>query len=215
MMDALQTHWNAAYARWDEPALPWFEPVPDLSIELVRRHVPATGAAIDIGGGASRMVDALLDVGFAPVSVLDLSATALAVSQERLGARAGAVRWICQDVTRWTPTQGHVLWHDRAAFHFLTDADARRAYVKRLDQALAPDGVAIIAGFALDGPEKCSNLPVLRYAPETLLAEINTYAPTAFRLLDTRAHVHVTPGGTRQSYQVSVLGRAPGPQATS
>ncbi|WP_274628025.1 class I SAM-dependent methyltransferase [Arvimicrobium flavum] len=193
-------HWDDVYARKDEAEVSWFEEVPELSLELIA----ATGARpdgriVDIGGGASRLVDCLLDHGFTDLTVLDLSPKALAQARSRLGGRADRVTWIAADVTSWTPPMQYEVWHDRAAFHFLTDADDRCRYVKTLEAALSPGGHAIIATFALDGPEKCSGLPVARYDPEGLAEALGP----GFRLVEARRHVHETPWGSTQSFQSS------------
>lgn len=155
-----QEHWDGVYGARSEDELTWFEATPSISLELVGLYLRPGDALIDIGAGASRLVDALLDKGFSPLTVLDLSGSALEVSRQRLGDRGDGVNWIEADVTTWRPNRDYVVWHDRAVFHFLTDAEARAAYAHAMCQALRPDGVAIIATFADDGPEKCSGLPL-------------------------------------------------------
>ena len=200
-------HWDRVYGAREEDALTWFEPRPEMSMALIRRYLPGRGGVIDIGGGASRLVDALLDDGVAPVAVLDLSDAALAVSRDRLGARAGEVEWIAADVTVWEPARRWDLWHDRAVFHFLTTDAARTGYLRALGAALAPGGTAIIATFAEDGPETCSNLPVARYSPEALAAALARLAPGLLDPVEAMRHVHVTPMGNRQNFQISVFRR--------
>ena len=158
-------HWNAVYTARDPDALTWFEAAPALSLEMIVRHCAADQPVIDVGGGASSLPDALLAKGFRDVTVLDLSTAALAVSKARLGPDAGRIRWIVGDVTAWRPEGRHALWHDRAVLHFLTDPADKDAYIGVLVQALVPGGHAMIATFAEDGPEMCSNLPVQRYSP--------------------------------------------------
>jgi len=141
--------------------------------------------------------------GFASLTVLDLSEAALAKARARLGSDAAKVRWIAADVTNWQPDASYDIWHDRAAFHFLTEVDAQRAYVERLKLALKPGGHAIIATFALDGPEKCSGLPVARHSAETIAALLGP----EFSLVDTRRHEHETPWGAMQKFQFSTFAR--------
>lgn len=198
-------HWDAVYAARDEDALTWFEAVPDLSLELIRAHAGPEDAVIDVGGGASRLPDALIEGGYRDISVLDLSQQALDISRERLGERADRVDWIAADVTGWRPARSFDLWHDRAVFHFLTDDADRADYLAAMDAALRPGGHAIISSFAPDGPEMCSNLPVQRYSPDSLSTEIEAQRPGRFRRIEDRAHVHVTPKGNRQSFQISVF----------
>jgi len=151
------------------------------------------------------VVDALLERGYGPLAVLDLSSAALAVSRQRLGPRADDVAWIVADITDWQPDRDHAVWHDRAVFHFLTEADDRAGYARALSQALRPGGIAIIATFADDGPEMCSGLPVVRYAPEELARELDRLLPGRFDLLDARRHIHMTPKGNRQNFQYSLF----------
>ncbi len=200
-------HWNAVYATKPDETLSWYEAAPGLSAELIAAHA-RPGAAVDVGAGASRLVDHLLDTGFAPITALDISAEGLAVSQARLGALVSAVDWVVCGATGWAPPRRHGLWHDRAVFHFLTDPAAREAYARVLDAATAPGATAIIATFAEDGPEKCSGLPVQRYAPADLAAEIEAHLPGVFTPVESRRHLHVTPAGREQRFQFSVLRKA-------
>jgi trans-aconitate methyltransferase len=199
-----EQHWNSAYRTKGETGVSWFEETPDLSLQLILE----TGAGpesplIDIGGGASRIVDALLRKGWSSLAVLDVSRAAIETAQARLGRDAAKVDWVVADVTGWTPERSYRVWHDRAAFHFLTQPAEREAYVERLRLALAPGGHAIIATFAPDGPERCSGLPVQRYAPQTLADTIGK----GFELAGSRRHVHTTPWGSTQAFQFSLLRR--------
>jgi trans-aconitate methyltransferase len=158
-------------------------------------------AIIDIGGGASRLADSLLAKGFRDLSVLDLSGAALDAAKARLGAQAEKVNWIVADATLWKPIQLYDIWHDRAAFHFLTEESDRAAYIARMKQALRAGGYAIVATFAPDGPERCSGLPIMRYDAGTLGQTLGH----GFELIDTRRHTHATPWGSSQSFQFSVF----------
>lgn len=203
-------HWDAVYAAREERALTWHEDDPRLSLDLIRRYGPPDGPVIDVGGGTARLAERLLQAGRGPVTVLDVSAAALAASRAHLGVAAEGVTWICADVTDWTPDRAYAVWHDRAVFHFLTrDAD-RAAYVAAMDRALAPGGIAVIATFDAEGPETCSGLPVMRYAPDDLARTLDGLAPGAFLRLDARRHVHVTPKGNRQAFQTSVFRKRTG-----
>ena len=198
-------YWDSVYGARPEDELTWFETTPSLSLELVKSHLRPGDPLIDIGAGASRLVDALLDEGFGPLTVLDISDAALAVSRQRLGARADDVCWIEADVTHWQPDGRYAVWHDRAVFHFLTEAEGRAAYAQAMVDALRPEGVAIMATFAEDGPEMCSGLPVVRYASEALAQELDRLVPGKFELISSRRHMHITPKGNRQSFQYSVF----------
>jgi 2-polyprenyl-3-methyl-5-hydroxy-6-metoxy-1,4-benzoquinol methylase len=200
-----QAHWENVYTQKGENEVSWFEENPTPSLELIA-EVASTAdlAIIDIGGGASRLVDSLVERRFRHITVLDLSDAALEAAKTRLGERALQVDWLVADVTRWEPPQNYDIWHDRAAFHFLTDERDREAYVMRLERALKAGGHAIIATFALDGPERCSGLPVVRYDAASLGQTLGK----SFELVDARQHIHVTPWGSAQSFQFSVFRRA-------
>ncbi|GGE46407.1 class I SAM-dependent methyltransferase [Actibacterium pelagium] len=198
-------HWEKVYQTKPEDAVSWFQADPALSLELVQKYAEPGDPIVDVGAGASRLVDQLVSAELGPITVLDLSEAALRVSQVRLGAAAEGVTWIATDVTEWDPQIAYQVWHDRAVFHFLTDTQDQEKYLSRMDAALQPGGVAIIATFALDGPEKCSGLPVQRYSGETLEHRINAFAPDRFKRLGTQDVVHETPFETNQRFQVSVF----------
>jgi trans-aconitate methyltransferase len=202
-----QSHWETVYLTKAESEVSWFEDTPDSSLSLLREAgLNPSLAIIDVGGGASRLVDALVASGQAHVTVLDLSATALALAKARLVA-ADCVKWVVSDVTKWTPDRQYDLWHDRAAFHFLTSPEDQRAYVGVLSTALKPGGAAIIGTFAPDGPEKCSGLPVARHDAESLQAVLGE----RFTPLSTRRHEHTTPWGSVQKFQFSIFLKHPKP----
>ena len=195
-----QTHWDNIYRTKGESEVSWFEQSPALSLDLIRATgVDSKAAVIDIGGGASRLVDALLDEGFEDVSALDLSEVALATSRARLGARAAKVQWLIADVTRWEPPRAYDVWHDRAVFHFLTEAPARADYAACVFKGVRAGGHVIIGTFAPDGPERCSGLPVMRHDA----ASIGAVLGNAFTLIESRRHDHRTPTGTIQRFQFS------------
>lgn len=204
MNDDPKSHWEEVYAEKSDVEVSWHQNIPTVSLDLAdAAGIDASSVVIDVGGGTSRFVDCLLDRGVEDVTVLDVSEPALAAARARLGARGGDVRWIVADVTVWPPDRRFDLWHDRAVFHFMTDPADRDAYVERLNKTLRPNGQAIISTFALDGPERCSGLPVARYSPETLA---ETLGPR-FDLVTDRRHRHVTPWGTEQSFQFSLFRR--------
>jgi SAM-dependent methyltransferase len=199
-----RAHWQNVYTSKDETEVSWFQENPAPSLELIAQlGADRQSAIIDIGGGASRLVDHLIDRGFEDVTVLDLSEAALEAAKARLGSRASRVTWIVADATSWEPSRSYDIWHDRAAFHFLTEEGDRLAYVTRLARALKIGGYAIIATFALDGPERCSGLPVVRYDPASLG---KTLGP-GFALVDARRHAHATPWASEQSFQFAVFRR--------
>ncbi len=197
-------HWNRVYTSKGEREVSWFEPQPTISLEMLdAAGMTASTCVLDVGGGDSRLVDALTARGLRCLAVLDVSGAALARARARLGLAASIPTWIEADVTSDWTVQPMDIWHDRAVFHFLTAPADRAAYKRHLLEVLRPGGRAIIATFGPDGPEKCSNLPVQRYTPEALPAELGP----PFELVETRSHVHTTPWGSAQSFQYSHLRR--------
>jgi trans-aconitate methyltransferase len=196
-------HWESVYREKAEDAVSWFQAHPEISLELIRAHCRPGEALVDVGGGASRLVDHLLAAGYADLTVLDISEAALERAGMRLGKAALRVQWRVADITSWQPERRYRLWHDRAVFHFLTEAADRDAYRRNLMQALAPGGHALIASFAPDGPERCSGLPVQRYSPESLARELGE----GLRLRESRDETHLTPAGRLQRFQYSVFER--------
>lgn len=197
-----QTHWQKVYTTKRETEVSWFEENPAPSLELIALvGAGRRSAIIDIGGGASRVVDGLIVRGFEDVTVLDVSAAALKVAKARLGEKAEQVHWLVADVTAWEPARAYDVWHDRATFHFLTDAADQAAYVARLRRALRAGGYAIIGAFAPDGPEMCSGLPVARHDAESVGKALGP----GFVLVDTRRHDHLTPWGATQHFQFSTF----------
>jgi ubiquinone/menaquinone biosynthesis C-methylase UbiE len=203
-----QAHWQSVYTKKSESEVSWFQENPAPSLAMIEQTGAAPDSAIiDIGGGASRLVDRLVERDFRNVTVLDLSGAALEVAKARLkaclGERAAQVQWLVADVTIWEPQDTYDIWHDRAAFHFLNEAADRAAYVARLVRAVKVGGHAIIATFALDGPERCSGLPVVRYDAASLGKTLGD----RFELVATRSDAHATPWGSEQSFQFSLFRR--------
>jgi SAM-dependent methyltransferase len=193
-------HWNAIYRTRGEADVSWFEALPAVSLGLLEAAgLTADTCVVDVGGGESRLVDALLARGLRCLAVLDVSGEALAHAKTRLGARAEDVTWIEADVTGSWSLKPMDIWHDRAVFHFLAAVEDRASYVAHLRETLKPGGSAIIATFALDGPSTCSGLPVVRYSAQTLAAELGG----DFQLVESRHSQHVTPRGASQSFQYS------------
>ena len=199
-----QSHWQTVYLTKGEQEVSWTQADPQPSLRLIETFAPGKHASIvDVGGGASRLVDALLQHGFDALTVLDLSEAALRATRERIGPAGEKVRWIPDDATTWQPPRAFDIWHDRAAFHFLVEERDRSAYLDRMIDGVAAGGHAIIGTFALDGPEKCSGLPVRRYDPASLAETVGE----SFELIAHEPHRHLTPWNTTQSFQFSVLRR--------
>lgn len=197
-MDKQQEHWEKVYQTKQPDSVSWFQEHATRSLEIIRSIGVASNAQIiDVGGGASTLVDDLLTSGLKHVSVLDLSASALEVARKRLGALDQNVTWITGDIrTVDLPAHTYDIWHDRAVFHFLTETADRMAYVRRVIRAVKPRGHVIVATFAPDGPEQCSGLPVVRYDPDQLHGEFGA----AFELLEHASEEHMTPWGSVQHF---------------
>jgi SAM-dependent methyltransferase len=190
-------HWESVYRNKAADQVGWFQPRAASSLRLIGDCAGTDAHVIDVGGGASVLVDDLLDAGYRNLTVLDLAESALAVSRARLGVLAQSVQWIAADITRTElPAARYDVWHDRAVFHFLTDPADRARYVERVLKSVKPGGHVIIAAFGPGGPLQCSGLDVVRYAPDALHAEFG--AP--FRLLGHETEIHRTPGGGEQEF---------------
>jgi trans-aconitate methyltransferase len=195
-------HWHKVYTDKRPEDVSWYQPAPAASLEaLERAGADPAHSLIDIGGGASTLVDALLTLGWHDLTVIDIAAPALAAAQARLGDGAARVAWEVADITAWQPARRHAIWHDRAVFHFLTEPAQRSAYVSALGKGMEPGGLAIIATFAPDGPEKCSGLAVERYDADKLAA---TLGPK-FALEASWREEHVTPWGSTQFFNWCVF----------
>ncbi len=188
-------HWERVYGSKSPEEVSWYQRRPTVSLDLIQATgVPQAARILDVGGGASTLADHLLDAGYGRLGVLDVAEAALAQARRRLGARADAVEWFVSDVTTFVSPHPWDVWHDRAVFHFLVDADDRRAYRETLERCVPAAGHVVIATFGPSGPTRCSGLDVVRYSAEGLAQELGS----AVRLLDSRMEEHVTPGGRVQ-----------------
>ena len=190
-------HWESAYRKNPPNVLGWYQPDPEMSL----RMIAATGVGvdariIDVGGGTSSLAAGLIDQGYQHLTVLDISGHSLEIAKTQLGEVSRQVTWIEADVTNFKFAETYDIWHDRAVFHFLTDAQDRNGYTASLRKALKPNGHLIISTFGLDGPKKCSGLKIVRYCPQTLHAELGDM----FEMIDTFGEVHTTPSGLKQSF---------------
>jgi len=195
---SLKTHWEHIHQTKTPTQVSWYQQHALQSLQFIANTgVDKAGRIIDIGGGISTLVDDLLTNGYQQISVLDISAAALQTTQQRLGPRAKEITLLEADVTQvQLPYQFYDVWHDRAVFHFLTDLEDRQRYVNTVREAVKPGGHVIVATFASDGPEKCSGLQVVRYAPESLHNEFGE----GFELINSTNELHHTPFGTEQKF---------------
>ncbi len=191
-------HWESVYGSKAPDQVSWFQSRPIVSLDLINElGLGAETSILDVGGGASTLVDHLLAEGRTSLAVLDLSEAALAHTRARLGAKSGKVRWLAADVTTWKAQAPVDVWHDRAVLHFLTDRSDQEGYARALRGALNPGGWAIIAGFAPGGAQKCSGLEIVQHDAESLQALLGE----DFELTRTRDEVHRTPWGAEQSFR--------------
>lgn len=202
-----KAHWEEVYRTKAPGSVSWFQPVPQPSLDAIARFGGAPGQSlIDIGGGASSLAAELAKAGWRDLAVLDISAPALEVAKAAMGGEAAVVDWIVADITAWQPQRSYDIWHDRAVFHFMTDDASRDGYRAALSRGLKPGGLLLMATFALDGPEKCSGLPVQRYGPVELAAALGP----GLALLDSWREVHPTPGGNSQNFSWCAFRKAGG-----
>lgn len=193
--DARRQYWNERYADAGPTRVSWYQPEPEMSLALVDLlRVPTAAPVIDVGGGASLLVDELLARGYGDLTVLDVSSTALEIARRRVGD-AAPVSWLCEDIMNWQPERPYALWHDRAVFHFLTDPGEQTRYLNIVRQALGHDAALVIATFAADGPEHCSGLPVARYDAGELERLLDDFTVVA-----SRREEHITPSGAVQPF---------------
>ena len=194
-MNRTHAHWDAVYQRKRPTEVSWYEPSPATSVAFIHASkLRSTDPIIDVGGGASLLVDELLRQGYTDLTVLDISGTALQTVRSRLGEHPTGVQLLEADVLSFEPTRRYALWHDRAVFHFLVEAVDRKRYIAALQRGLQKDGHVVIATFGPQGPEKCSGLPVRRHDSTTLAAELGN----EFALTDSALVLHRTPSGVEQ-----------------
>ena len=190
-------HWNSIYSTKAEDEVSWFQPYPKTSMEFVELfNLPLNANIIDIGGGDSHFVDALLDKGYKNIYVLDISANAIERAKQRLGARASKVHWIVSDIIEFEPPVQFAFWHDRAAFHFLTTDDAIYKYVDIAEDAIKKEGYLILGTFSENGPTKCSGLEIKQYSEASMSARFEV----AFDRIKCITEDHTTPFNTVQNF---------------
>ena len=199
-----QDYWDNVYQTKASDSVSWFQRTPDTSLQIINRfQFPETTSLIDVGGGASTLVDNLAKRDWNDLTVLDVATSALDVAKVRMGPLAAHIDWKVADITDWKPDRTYQVWHDRAVFHFLTTVEQRSAYRRALEAGVALGGTVIIATFAIDGPERCSGLLVQRYDPAALAKEL----AHEFKLLEHWQEKHITPAGGVQAFNWCVFKR--------
>jgi trans-aconitate methyltransferase len=197
-------HWRSVYQAKRPDEVSWYQPSPDASLTALDRiGATPSSSLVDVGAGASTLVDALIERGWSDLTLVDIAEPALEATRVRLGSRAGKARWEIADIRHWHPGQTFDVWHDRAAFHFLTDAGDRTLYKRALIERTHPGSHVIIATFALDGHDTCSGLSVRRYDASGLAAELGD----RFALVDSWPETHATPLASDQRFQWSLFQR--------
>jgi 2-polyprenyl-3-methyl-5-hydroxy-6-metoxy-1,4-benzoquinol methylase len=196
-MSNKQQHWENIYQNHQLTQVSWYEPIPETSLSIIKRfNLPMDAAIIDIGGGDSLLVDYLLLMGYTNITVLDISSKAIERAQARLGEKAQMVNWLVNDVLDFTAIRQYDVWHDRAAFHFFTEADEQERYLDSVHHSLKPNGYLVLSTFATDGPESCSGLPVQQYSEKSLSGLFDRY----FEKIKCFTKMHITPFHTVQSF---------------
>jgi SAM-dependent methyltransferase len=199
-----KAHWENVYQTKGSTEVSWYEPDPKQSLDLILEAAgERRGRVIDVGGGQSFLVERLLDAEFAQVAVLDISSAAIAATQARLGNRAGKVKWIVGDITRVDSLGEFDIWHDRAVFHFITDAEDQRRYLDLLQRTLPIHGHFVVGTFAIGGPENCSGLPIRQYDEATMEEALGP----SFELVKHGSYQHTTPAGKPQLFFFGIYRR--------
>lgn len=192
-----KAHWETIYNTKAPESVSWYQPTPEVSLAYIDAfRVPPAAAIIDVGGGDSLLADHLLEQGYSDITVLDISETAIDRARKRLGRRAERVKWIVADAAGFTPSRTYDFWHDRAAFHFLTDPQDIARYVESARKGVHPDGLLVVGTFSLEGPEKCSGIPVRQYSGKSLAGLLEP----DFEKVRCETHDHHTPSGSVQNF---------------
>lgn len=190
-------HWENIYQTKELTEVSWYQPTPTTSLDFFTKfNVPKTAKIIDIGGGDSFLVDHLLELGYQNITVLDISAAAIERAKQRLGTRAGEVKWIVADASNFTPTEQYDFWHDRAAFHFLTNEQDISSYIKTAHRNITPTGVLVIGTFSEQGPKQCSGIDIKQYSEATMTERFKNH----FHKMDSKTTDHQTPSGSIQNF---------------
>ncbi|MBK7036764.1 MAG: methyltransferase domain-containing protein [Chitinophagales bacterium] len=190
-------HWENIYQTKDLKDVSWYQPTPTTSLDFLKQfNIPTTAKIIDIGGGDSFLVDHLLDLGYTDLTILDISAASLDRAKQRLGDRSKKVKWIVADATTFKPTEQYDFWHDRAAFHFLTQEQEITDYIVTIQKSIKPTGILVIGTFSEQGPKKCSGIEIKQYSETTMTDRLKNF----FEKVKCITVDHKTPFDTIQNF---------------
>ena len=192
-----KSHWEHIYQSKENNEVSWFQPTPETSLDFFKMFsVPLNAKVIDVGGGDSLLVDNLLDLGYQDITILDISELAIEKAKKRLGDRASKVKWIVTDATTFEPTEKYDFWHDRAAFHFLTEEKEITNYLETAQKFINPSGVLVIGTFSEQGPKKCSGIEIKQYSETGMTERLKNF----FEKIKCITVDHQTPSGTFQNF---------------
>lgn len=202
MESTLKKHWETVYQTKDTTKVGWFQPKPQISLNMISKTgISVESSILDVGGGDSLLVDRLLDMGFKDITILDISSSALEKAKERLGPSGSNIHWIVSDMLQFKPDRKFTLWHDRAVFHFLTDQNEREAYRGLVESSITPGGYLVIMTFSKSGPKSCSGLPVQQYD----IQDLENFFHKEFELIEGKNYDHLTPSGSVQNYTICLF----------
>lgn len=201
-MNSRKKHWETVYQTKDHKKVGWYQESPEISLELLSKiNATPEQSVIDIGCGASYLVDNLLEKGFRKITLVDISSHVLEIVRQRLGGKGDIPIYLSEDVTHLSVTETSDVWHDRAVFHFLTESLDREHYMSALSNALSANGRAIIGTFSLNGPNSCSGLDVIQYDEDKMTNEL----PDSLELESAITDIHIMPGGSEQEYKYFII----------
>lgn len=196
-MESKKKHWENIYQTKELKDVSWYQPTPTTSLEFLKEfNIPKSAKIIDVGGGDSFLVDRLIDLGYQDITVLDISETALERAKKRLGDKASQVKWIVADAANFSPSEQYDFWHDRAAFHFLTEESDIKNYLNTIKKHLSPNGILVVGTFSETGPKKCSGIEIKQYSEKSMTEMLTKY----FKKIKCMSVDHKTPFDTIQNF---------------
>jgi ubiquinone/menaquinone biosynthesis C-methylase UbiE len=197
-------HWENIYQTKAQKDFSWYQPMPEISLDYLKQFkIPKTAKIIDVGGGDSLLVDYLIDLGYEDITVLDISSSAIERAKQRLGKKAEKVKWIVADASKFEATEKYDFWHDRAAFHFLTEESDITNYLETAQRSISENGILVLGTFSEIGPKKCSGIEIKQYSKETMTDKLKKY----FNKIECKTLDHTTPNGNIQNFVFCIFGK--------